>query len=121
MKLIVTESETRALRAEIQKWSELASSIVSRVEVPRAVRRVMRARTPVETLNMVLDSIAFIDIDRGLAADASRLEPPTMRSLDAIHLATALSFGTDLGGFATYDSRLADAATHRGLTVLAPA
>jgi hypothetical protein len=49
------------------------------------------------------------------------LTPPELRSLDAIHLASAEQFGSDLRGFATYDERLATAAAGRGLRVIHPA
>jgi predicted nucleic acid-binding protein len=48
------------------------------------------------------------------------LEPRTLRSLDAIHLASALSLGADLGSIVTYDSNMATAAAGYGLEVLAP-
>lgn len=51
---------------------------------------------------------------------AGRLDPPTLRSLDAIHLVAALELGDDLDGFVTYDDRLAEAALGHGLPVEAP-
>jgi hypothetical protein len=52
---------------------------------------------------------------------ASRLDPPELRTLDALHLASAISLEEDLGAFACYDERLANAAAREGLRVLAPA
>jgi hypothetical protein len=49
------------------------------------------------------------------------LKPASLRSLDAVHLATALSLGVELGGVLTYDARMRDAAAVLGLTVVAPA
>ena len=51
---------------------------------------------------------------------AGLLNPPALRSLDAIHLATALDLGHDLEGIVTYDTRLAEAAVHNGVTVVSP-
>jgi hypothetical protein len=51
---------------------------------------------------------------------AQTVSPPTVRSLDAIHLATALHLGTQVTSFVTYDKRLADAAVVAGLTVDMP-
>ncbi len=51
---------------------------------------------------------------------AARLEPASLRTLDAIHLATALTLGTDLAGLVTYDGKLAEAAVSEGFDVLAP-
>ena len=48
-------------------------------------------------------------------------EPRELKTLDAIHLATALSLGHHLAGMIVYDRRLADAARHHGITVWAPA
>jgi predicted nucleic acid-binding protein len=119
VKLIVQEAESAALRAELTNWDELFSSIVSRVEVPRAVRRAQPGESSRE-IDAVLDPVSYIDIDMGLARAASGLEPVGLRSLDAIHLATALSLGDDLGAFATYDARLSEAATEHGIPVIAP-
>jgi predicted nucleic acid-binding protein len=54
-------------------------------------------------------------------SDAGVLEPPVLRSLDAIHLATAALFGTTLGGVITYDGPMTDAARSYGWKVSAPA
>jgi len=51
---------------------------------------------------------------------AATLEPPGLRTLDAIHLASALSLGTDLGAMVVYDERLATAAESNGVAVVAP-
>jgi predicted nucleic acid-binding protein len=51
---------------------------------------------------------------------AARLEPASLRTLDAIHLATTLSLATDVAGLVTYDAKLAEAAAREGFDVLAP-
>ena len=53
-------------------------------------------------------------------AVAASIEPVELRTLDAIHLASALSLGDDLAAVLTYDRRMADAAESRGLVVVAP-
>jgi predicted nucleic acid-binding protein len=63
----------------------------------------------------------MIDIDRALLDQAGVPTPPETRSLDALHLATALALGPDLGVVVTYDQRMADAAVAQGLDVAAPA
>jgi uncharacterized protein len=55
------------------------------------------------------------------AARAGSLGPAGLRTLDAIHLATALEFGPELTAFVSYDERLSEAARAKGLTVIAPA
>ena len=59
-------------------------------------------------------------VDEPVLRDAAGLEPRPLRSLDAIHLATALSLG-DLDAMVTYDGRLATAAAEAGLEVASPA
>jgi predicted nucleic acid-binding protein len=54
-------------------------------------------------------------------ADAARIDPLTLRSLDAVHLATAVALAADIEGMVVYDRRLAQAARDAGLTVWAPA
>lgn len=61
-----------------------------------------------------------LKIDSEILGRASRLDPPALRSLDAIHLASALSLGDDLGAIAVYDTGLATAAATIGFQILAP-
>ena len=68
-----------------------------------------------------LASIDLISLDDDLLARAAQIEPPTVRSLDAIHLAAALGIGPDLGAIVTYDARMSAAAQALGLPVIAPA
>ncbi len=67
-----------------------------------------------------LGDIALVPMDGAVLAIARRLDPSELRSLDAIHLATVLSIGADLGGLFSYDDRLTAAALAAGLRVLAP-
>jgi uncharacterized protein len=68
-----------------------------------------------------LANIDLIRVDDDLLARAAEIEPPTVGSLDAIHLATALSLGSDLAAIVTYDARMSTAAQTLGLPVIAPA
>lgn len=65
--------------------------------------------------------MALLPLGDALLDKATSLEPPPLRSLDAIHLATALGVRDDLGAFFTYDERLAEAAERHGLPVTSPA
>ncbi len=119
VKLVVPEVETKALRELLKSWPERVSSVVARIEVERVARRigggaVRRART-------VLSRIALVDLDKDVVQTAAALEPPELRALDAIHLATALSLGRDLKAVCAYDVRLSSAATAKAIEVLAPA
>ncbi len=67
----------------------------------------------------MLAGVAVLALDDTIAARAARLDPPPLRTLDSIHLATALSVDR-LDGFVTYDDRLSQAANAAGLSVFAP-
>jgi uncharacterized protein len=69
----------------------------------------------------VVAQISVIELTQTIRARAAQLEPATLRSLDALHLATALEIGDELGAVVTYDARIAGAAESLGLAVLAPA
>ena len=70
---------------------------------------------------MLLTSVEVIEFDERLAERAASVGPIFLRALDAIHLATALAFGSELEAFVTYDDRLAEAARAAGLPVVRPA
>lgn len=96
------------------------TSRISAVEVGRAVRRASEPEL-IERANGVLRSIAFVELSAEIARLAGELDPPTLRRLDAVHVASALSLGADAGPFVAYDIRLTEAAATAGLEVTAPA
>jgi predicted nucleic acid-binding protein len=112
VKLVWREPETGALLDLLSEWPERVSSEVTRVEVSRTVRRAGDDPGAIRRAGEVLDRLGLIHVD----AEVS----PELRSLDSIHLATALSLGDDLGALAVYDERLARAATANGLITLSP-
>jgi predicted nucleic acid-binding protein len=119
VKLVVPEPETKALRDFLRSWPERVSSVVARIEVERVARRIgggaiRRART-------VISRVALVELDDHVVRRAAALQPTELRTLDAIHLAAALSLGEDLGAICGYDSRLADPAASAGVEVVAPA
>ena len=63
----------------------------------------------------------MLPLDETILDIAAEVEPAGLRSLDALHLATALSIREEIGVFITYDERLGDAAEGQGLTVVQPA
>jgi predicted nucleic acid-binding protein len=120
VKLVHAESESHALRQWLDERAEVGwvSSVLAEIESFRAlVRHVPGA---VSRLPRVLDLIDLLELDAGARILAQTVRPATVRSLDAIHLATALRV-QPLTSFVTYDKRLADAARIAGLTVDAPA
>lgn len=122
VKLVVREPESPALFDWLATRPHRVSSVVARVEVLRALRRAGFSGASVRQRAVnALDRIGLLAVDRSVLDAATELEPPELRSLDAIHLATALSVGTDLAGLVTYDERLAAAAARSRVEVWAPA
>ena len=120
VKLVFDEPETEALIQFLRAWPRRTSSLLARVEVMVSVRRAEDDDVTREALE-VLKGLNLVRPDDRVFAAAAATEPPVIRALDAIHLATAISLGHDLAGMVVYDHRLADAARHAGITVWAPA
>lgn len=120
LKLLAEESHSRAFAAfyDESAGASWVSSAFLRIEVVRAVSRVMPAALP--DARALLLAFDYVSIDDEVV-DAAMNEPDRMlRSLDAIHLATARVLGPDLDGLATYDDRLAVAAKDAGILVIDP-
>src|SRR5262249_8096106 len=103
VKLVIPEAETEALAAHLSRSSVAVSATLLRTEAIRAAVR-SSAETVRET-RLALRGVAFIDLSRELMDQAGALGPPGLRSLDAVHLAAALSLGDDLDELVTYDAR----------------
>jgi hypothetical protein len=123
VKLATDEAETRALRSHVEHYDSQTTSRVSTVEVPRVLTRKGPSSfaAVVEPWADLVHRLLVIELDAAIAESASAMAPPTLRSLDAIHLASALSIRDELEVLITYDRRLADAARAAGLAVEAPA
>lgn len=119
VKLVVAEAESGALVRHLRRRPVRVSSALARIEVPRAVRA--HGPAAVERAVAVLDRIDLLALDEPLLAAAGRLDGEHLRSLDAIHLATALAFDGEVDELVTYDRRMADHAVSLGLAVVAPA
>jgi predicted nucleic acid-binding protein len=120
VKLVAVEPESSALAQFLGDWESRITSRISTVEVTRAARRPAMPEL-VERASVVLDGVSFVELSPEIARLAGLLDPPTFRSLDAMHVASALSLGADVGPFLTYDARMREAATAAGLDVRAPA
>lgn len=119
IKLVLPEQETQALELWIaeREWVPRVSSRLLRIELLRAVAR--HAPHRMRRANTVLSAIALLSIDD--AAPAAEVIGDTMlRSLDAIHLATAHEVRTGLTAFVCYDKRLCDSARAMDLPVESP-
>ena len=121
VKLVVAEPESGALIAFLRAWPDRLTSTLSLVEIPRALRRAGFGAPERQRARRVLARLALVEVDRRILATAATLDPPALRTLDAIHLATALAVREDLAGLVTYDHRLAAAAARADLDVLVPA
>jgi uncharacterized protein len=115
VKLVREERETGALMEELARWPERISSVAAAIEVRRAGRRVGRR----ERADDLMAELALVPLDERVVQLAVA-SAPELRTLDAIHLATALTIEADLAAFCCYDRRLSEAATGAGLTVIAP-
>ena len=94
------------------------TSVLARIEAARAMLRV--DPRSLANLPLVLAGMATMAIDEPVVAAATAFTEPRLRSLDAIHLASALRLASELTAFVAYDKRLAGAAQRFGLPVLAP-
>jgi predicted nucleic acid-binding protein len=120
LKLIIAEPESDALEQALHAWPDWVSSAVAAVECRRALTRVRAPAGVRRRAGAVLDATTLIRIDEPVVRLAGDVGPRTLRALDAIHLATALTMGDDPEVFITYDDRLAAAAESLKLRVLQP-
>jgi uncharacterized protein len=120
VKLAHAEAESPALRAWLNDRAETAwvSSVLMEIEAFRALARY--APEAVTRLHPVLDQIDLMDLSPRVRILAQTVRPVAVRSLDAIHVATALTIRSSLNSFVTYDKRLFDAATTVGLPAESP-
>jgi predicted nucleic acid-binding protein len=105
------------LQAVITGRGPFVTSIVGEIEVVRVCRRV---NVPAERIDEARAGLAIVALDDEVRELAFQVGSPTLRSLDAIHLATALSLRASLEAFVTYDLRLIDAARQVELRVVSP-
>jgi predicted nucleic acid-binding protein len=121
VKLAHSEPESAALRSWLSERTETGwiSSVLTEIESFRALARY--APEAASRLPAVLDQIDLIDLDQRIRMLARTVTPATVRSLDAIHLGTALHIRSELTSFVTYDKRLLDAAQVAGLPIDSPA
>lgn len=117
LKLITMEEESTAMRTWFSSHDSVWSSQLLHTEALRAgIRLGIDAdvvEDALETVSLILPSVATFFV-------AGRLLQPSLRSLDALHLATAMEIGDDLEGIVAYDERLTDAARSASLEVFVP-
>ena len=118
VKLVVRETESLTLRRHLRRRRPLVSSALARTEVLRALlpagnEALIRGRA-------VLQRIDLIRVNDRILNAAGVMDPPELRSLDAIHLATARELGAELSALITYDDRMAAAARQMGIKIVQP-
>ena len=119
LKLVVREAETSALEADLADRDGVVTSRLAALECRRAARRAAHPRL-LQRVDDVLDALYLIEMTPAILEQAAALDPPLLRSLDAIHLATALSIDEPTLELITYDARLAEAAKTYGLVAVHP-
>jgi hypothetical protein len=118
VKLVIAEPESVALRQYVRRRRPLVSSALARTEVLRAL--LSFGEVALSRGRRVLRTIELMRLNDRVFEAAGTLLPAEVRSLDAIHLATAQQLGDDLGVVVTYDVRMADAAAKLGLKTRSP-
>jgi len=121
LKLVLSEPERPALEQVLSRWPDRISSVLLPIECRRIVLRAGNPPEVVDRLEKELSGVTLIRLEEAIQTLAGAIGPPRLRSLDAIHVASALSIGDYPEAFVTYDDRLADAARAVGLNVLRPA
>jgi uncharacterized protein len=120
LKLVLPETESGALRQAMEGWAAPVSSSLAAVECARALRRITAPPAVRDRAARVLESMTLVRLDAVVLRLAETVGPRDLRTLDALHLATALSLGDQPEAFVTYDDRLATAARRMRLPVLQP-
>ena len=118
-RVLLGEPDAPAILVALRDFDQHIASRLARVEL----RRLGLRENALAAADRLLAGVALVPVDDAILAAAETVEPPTVATLDAIHLATALRLAEAslLDAVVTYDARLADGARHHGLTVLSPA
>jgi uncharacterized protein len=118
VKLAVREVHSDALRKHLRRRRPLMSSALARTEVLRAL--LPAGEAALVAGRQVLSRVDLVRVNDPVLSQAGTLSPIELRSLDAIHLATAGRIGSDLAEIVTYDQRMAAAARSMGYKVSSP-
>lgn len=119
MKLIVDEEHSQELISSLSRY-DCVTNEISLVEVHRALKRIGVTDNCQTKLEEEFEQIFLVGVDRLLLEDASSIPPTIMRSLDAIHLASARRIHSDLVAVVSYDKRLLFACQQHGLPFRSP-
>jgi predicted nucleic acid-binding protein len=120
VKLVIEEAESSSLQAFLEEATGLSTSELAEVEVPRAAARAGGGARAIRRAQDLLACCHVVNLNPLVKHAAVKLAPQSLKSLGAIHLASALLLREHVGAFVTYDSRLASAASAAGLPVASP-
>ena len=120
-KLVFPERESEALGKWLHAWPDRVTSVLTRVELQRLLRRGRASKSMWTRTDSVLSAVTLLKADDHALHLAGDLRDRFLRTLDAVQLASALSIGEAPEAFVTYDIRLAQAARRARLNVIAPA
>jgi predicted nucleic acid-binding protein len=122
VKVVVQEPGWQELEAYLREHPVRATSRIATVEVARVIARIPELdRVAVaERVRSAFGRLTLIEFDADVAAAAMRLRPASLRTLDAIHVASAMEFREELTALVTYDARMTEAATGLLLPTAAP-
>lgn len=118
VKLVLDDPDSPAM---FRWYVESLNVVTSRIGVVETRRAAARGTHDPEHLDVILGSIGVVELGEDIARSGAIVGPARLRTLDAVHLATAVTLVPDLEAFVTYDDRLAEAARAIGLPVLRPA
>lgn len=116
---MVAEAESQALTAALGAWPKRVSSSLLATEAVRASRRI--GEPEARRAEELLVGVSLVPITDALLRAAAWISEPTIRSLDALHLATLSAMSNEVGVVFSYDSRLSEAVRACGVTVESPA
>ncbi|MHB1534472.1 MAG: type II toxin-antitoxin system VapC family toxin [Acidimicrobiales bacterium] len=116
LKLITLEDESPAMRKWFRSHAPIWSSQLLYTE---ALRAGARLGIDIDVVHAALDTVSMVLPSAATFFAAGRLMPVALRSLDALHLATAIEIGDDLEGLVTYDQQLTEAALMVPIQVIA--
>jgi predicted nucleic acid-binding protein len=120
VKLFLPEPDSPALTRYLASRPRRVSATLLRTEALRTAVHAALSPQRMLLVRALLDGVSYMAADLTLSDEAGILRPPDLRSLDAIHLATARALGTNLSALVTYDERLAEAASWYGMQVVSP-
>jgi uncharacterized protein len=118
-RVLLGEPEASAIERRLEAFDRRAASRLLGIEL----RRLASRRGRVTAGEHLLRRIAFVPLTDEVLRDAATIDPHTVATLDAIHLATARRLAVDgeIDAIMTFDTRLAEGARHHGIDVVAPA